>query len=105
MIKHAGLTAPTTRGQLHQGTPLLLGADVVVHSATKYLAGHSDVMAGVIAVRDEEIGRRIAFVQNTEGSGLAPFDAWLVLRGMKTMAIRMAVAQVPLYAHSWPYYE
>jgi cystathionine beta-lyase len=51
-------------------------------------------MGGIVCVKDEEIGKRIAFVQNAEGAGLAPFDAWLILRGMKTMALRMARAQV-----------
>ena len=51
-------------------------------------------MGGIVCVKDEEIGKRIGFVQNAEGSGLAPFDAWLILRGMKTMALRMARAQV-----------
>jgi cystathionine beta-lyase len=74
-------------------TPLDLGADIVVHSATKYLNGHADVMAGIVAVNDEDLAARIAFVQNAEGSGLAPFDAWLVLRGLKTLALRMSVAQ------------
>ena len=66
--------------------PCRLGADIVIHSATKYLSGHSDVTGGVVCVRDPEISKRIAFVQNAEGSGLAPFDSWLLLRGMKTMA-------------------
>jgi hypothetical protein len=73
--------------------PIALGADIVIHSATKFMGGHSDVMAGVVAVKDEEIARRIGFVQNAEGSGLAPFDSWLVLRGIKTMALRVAAAQ------------
>eukprot|EP00039_Didymoeca_costata_P013337 m.201486 g.201486 ORF g.201486 m.201486 type:complete len:1006 (+) comp15744_c0_seq10:222-3239(+) len=74
-------------------TPLDVGADIVVHSGTKFLSGHSDVMAGIVAVKDEEIARRIAFIQNAEGSGLAPFDCWLVLRGMKTLSIRVQAAQ------------
>eukprot|EP00038_Savillea_parva_P014266 m.10468 g.10468 ORF g.10468 m.10468 type:complete len:1026 (+) comp2750_c0_seq2:148-3225(+) len=74
-------------------SPLDLGADIVVHSATKFLSGHSDTMGGIVCVKDEEIGKRIHFIQNAEGSGLAPFDSWLVLRGMKTMALRVARAQ------------
>jgi len=74
-------------------TPLDLGADIVVHSATKYLGGHADAMAGVVCVKDEELARQVAFVQNAEGSGLAPFDSWLVLRGMKTMVLRVGAAQ------------
>jgi cystathionine beta-lyase len=69
--------------------PLELGADLVVHSATKFLAGHADVIAGAVVARDEALGERLAFVQNAEGSGLAPFDAWLVLRGIKTLALRV----------------
>jgi cystathionine beta-lyase len=74
--------------------PLELGADVCIHSASKFIAGHSDVMAGVIMCKGVEICKHIAFVQNTEGSGLAPFDSWLVLRGAKTMALRVAAGQV-----------
>eukprot|EP00897_Mesotaenium_endlicherianum_P004979 jgi/Mesen1/4509/ME000023S03881 len=69
--------------------PLSLGADIVMHSATKFIAGHSDVMAGVLAVRDEELAKEIYFVQNAEGSALAPFDCWLCLRGIKTMPLRV----------------
>lgn len=69
--------------------PLECGADVVVHSATKFLCGHGDVIAGAVVVRDEELARRIAFRQNAEGAGLSPFDAWLLLRGMKTLALRL----------------
>jgi cystathionine beta-lyase len=69
--------------------PLELGADVVVHSATKYLAGHGDVTAGTVAVRDARLAERIAFVQNAEGAGLGPFDAFLLLRGMQTLAVRL----------------
>lgn len=65
----------------------------MMHSATKFMSGHSDTMGGIVCVKDEEIGKRIHFIQNAEGSGLAPFDAWLLLRGMKTMALRMARAQ------------
>ncbi len=70
-----------------------LGADIVVHSATKFLAGHSDTMAGVVCCRTEELAKRVAFYQNAEGTGLAPFDCWLVLRGIKTMALRVERAQ------------
>jgi cystathionine beta-lyase len=69
--------------------PLELGADIVVHSATKYLAGHGDVTAGSVAVVDERLADEIAFVQNAEGAGLAPFDAFLLLRGMQTLAVRV----------------
>lgn len=69
--------------------PLEHGADLVVHSATKYLSGHSDVTAGVVVWRDEELGKRILFVQNAVGTALAPFEAWLLLRGVKTLALRV----------------
>lgn len=73
--------------------PLELGADIVVHSATKFFCGHSDTMAGVVCVNDKELGDRIYFNQNAEGTGLAPFDCWLALRGIKTMALRVHKAQ------------
>jgi cysteine-S-conjugate beta-lyase len=73
--------------------PLALGADICMTSATKFLAGHSDVMAGVLTVRGEELAKEIYFHQNAEGTGLAPFDCWLTLRGLKTMALRMDAAQ------------
>lgn len=70
-------------------TPLMLGADVVVHSTTKYCGGHSDVVGGALVVRDAELGERIAFHQNAMGAVAGPFDAWLTLRGLKTLAVRM----------------
>ncbi len=73
--------------------PLELGADVVVHSATKFLCGHADTMAGALVVRDETLARELAFAQNAEGTALAPFDSWLLLRGMKTLAVRLERAQ------------
>lgn len=69
--------------------PLELGADLVIHSATKFLCGHSDVTAGVVVARQERLADPIAYYQNAAGTGLAPFEAWLLLRGMKTLAIRM----------------
>ena len=69
--------------------PLELGADVVVHSATKYLGGHGDVTAGSVTVKDQRLAERIGFVQNAEGTALGPFDAWLLLRGMQTLAVRL----------------
>jgi cystathionine gamma-synthase len=69
--------------------PLELGADVVVHSATKYLGGHSDVVGGFVAVSDPEIAERIGFLQNAVGAVPSPFDCYLVLRGLKTLAVRM----------------
>ena len=69
--------------------PLTLGADVVVHSTTKYCGGHSDVVGGALVVRDLETAERIAFHQNAMGAVAGPFDAWLVLRGLKTLGVRM----------------
>ncbi len=69
--------------------PLELGADVVVHSSTKYLGGHSDVVGGFVAVADAEVGERVAFLQNAVGGVPGPFDCYLVLRGLKTLGIRM----------------
>ena len=73
--------------------PIEFGADLVTHSTTKYLNGHSDSVGGVvIAVRDDDI-EWLKFVQNAEGAILGPFDSWLVLRGTKTLPLRMAAAQ------------
>jgi cystathionine gamma-synthase len=69
--------------------PLTLGADVVVHSTTKYLGGHSDVVGGALVVSDAELGERLAFHQNTMGAIPGPFDSWLTLRGVKTLGVRM----------------
>ncbi len=69
--------------------PLLLGADVVVHSTTKYLGGHSDVVGGALVCNDPELGEQLAYHQNAMGAVAGPFDAWLTLRGIKTLAVRM----------------
>ncbi|MGD0375963.1 MAG: cystathionine gamma-synthase [Streptosporangiaceae bacterium] len=69
--------------------PLALGADVVVHSTTKYLGGHSDVLGGALVVADAGLGERLAFHQNATGAVAGPFDSWLTLRGIKTLAVRM----------------
>ena len=69
--------------------PLELGADVVVHSTTKYLGGHSDVVGGAAVVADPGLGERLAAVQNSTGSAGGPFDAWLTLRGIRTLGVRM----------------
>ena len=69
--------------------PLALGADVVVHSTTKYLGGHSDVIGGGLVVADAELGERLAYHQNAMGSVPGPWDSWLVLRGIKTLGVRM----------------
>jgi cystathionine gamma-synthase len=70
--------------------PLTEGADIVIHSATKYLGGHNDVLAGVVIVNTEELAEKIYTIQNSIGAVLAPFDCWLLLRGMKTLSLRMA---------------
>lgn len=70
--------------------PLELGADIVVHSATKYLGGHSDLIAGLVVVKDERLAERLAFIQNATGGVLAPFDSFLLIRGIKTLAVRLA---------------
>lgn len=69
--------------------PLALGADIVVHSATKYLSGHSDVVAGLVAVNDEQLGERIGYLQNAMGGILGVQDSYMLLRGTKTLALRM----------------
>ena len=73
--------------------PLELGADVVVHSGTKYLGGHNDTIAGFLVTNKEIISERLRFVIKTTGAGLSPFDSWLILRGIKTLALRMERAQ------------
>ena len=69
--------------------PLALGADIVVHSATKYLGGHSDLVAGLAVTNRPEIAERLAFIQNATGGVLGPFDSFLLIRGIKTLAVRM----------------
>jgi cystathionine beta-lyase/cystathionine gamma-synthase len=69
--------------------PLALGADLVLHSTTKYLGGHSDVVGGFVATNDDAISEQLAFLQKSLGAVPGPFDAWLVLRGLKTLAVRM----------------
>ncbi|MCM3572574.1 bifunctional cystathionine gamma-lyase/homocysteine desulfhydrase [Mesobacillus subterraneus] len=70
-------------------TPLTLGADMVLHSATKYLGGHSDVVAGLVVVTDEKLADDLHFVQNSTGGILGPQDSWLLVRGIKTLGLRM----------------
>lgn len=69
--------------------PISLGADIVVHSATKYLGGHSDLIAGLVITKDKELGERIRFIQNASGAILSPFDSWLVIRGIETLPLRV----------------
>ena len=73
--------------------PLKLGADIVVHSGTKFLGGHNDTLAGFLVTNNEEARDRLRFLIKTTGAGLAPFDCWLILRGMKTLGIRMERSQ------------
>jgi len=69
--------------------PLELGADVVIHSATKYLSGHNDLCSGVLVAREPELGERLYFLQNSTGAVLSPQDSWLLIRSLKTLALRM----------------
>ncbi|CAM2755753.1 cystathionine gamma-synthase [Helicobacter felis] len=73
--------------------PLSLGADIVVHSGTKYLGGHSDVVAGLVSTNNQDLAEQIAFFQNAIGGVLGPWDSWLLQRGMKTLALRMQAHQ------------
>lgn len=82
-----------TFATLYNQNPLTLGADIVVHSATKYLGGHSDVVAGLAITNDEKIAQELAFLQNSIGSVLGPDDSWLLMRGIKTLGVRMRVHQ------------
>ncbi|HAQ07778.1 MAG TPA: methionine biosynthesis PLP-dependent protein, partial [Bacillus bacterium] len=70
-------------------TPIRLGADIVLHSATKYLGGHSDVVAGLVVVNDDQLAEDLHFVQNSTGGILGPQDSWLLVRGIKTLGLRM----------------
>lgn len=69
--------------------PIDLGADIVIHSATKYLGGHSDLIAGLVVVNGDELARRLAFIQNSTGGVLGPFDSFLLIRGIKTLGVRL----------------
>jgi cystathionine beta-lyase len=69
--------------------PLLLGADLVIHSGTKYLGGHSDLIAGLVVAREQELGEKIKFLQNASGAILSPFDSWLLIRGIETLHLRI----------------
>ena len=73
--------------------PFTLGADIIIHSGTKFLGGHNDTLAGFIVTNSNEIQEKLRFLIKTVGSGLAPFDSWLILRGIKTLPIRMEKAQ------------
>jgi len=86
---HALLVVDNTFASPYLQQPLALGADVVVHSTTKYLGGHSDVVGGALVVRDPGLGDELAFHQNAMGAVCGPFDAWLTLRGIRTLGVRM----------------
>ena len=73
--------------------PLALGADISVHSGTKYLGGHNDTISGFVCLKDKELGERLHKISYTMGATLSPFDSWLMLRGIKTLAVRMERAQ------------
>jgi cystathionine gamma-synthase len=85
----ARLVVDNTFATPYLQTPLGLGADVVLHSTTKYLGGHSDVIGGALITDDAELDEQVAFLQNGAGAVPGPFDAWLTLRGIKTLAVRM----------------
>ncbi|MHA6802439.1 cystathionine gamma-synthase [Salinifilum ghardaiensis] len=85
----ATLVVDNTFASPYLQQPLELGADVVVHSTTKYLGGHSDVVGGAVVTSDEELAEKLAFLQNSAGAVPGPFDAWLTLRGARTLAVRM----------------
>ncbi|HYE54102.1 MAG TPA: PLP-dependent transferase, partial [Chitinophagaceae bacterium] len=87
--------------------PLSLGADIVIHSATKYLGGHSDLIAGIIVTKDPELGSQLKFLQNACGAILSPFDSWLVIRGIETLHLRikqhcLSAQQVAEFLESHP---
>ncbi|MDT7704603.1 MAG: cystathionine gamma-synthase [Pseudonocardiales bacterium] len=91
-VAHSGgarLVVDNTFASPYLQNPLALGADVVLHSTTKYVGGHSDVVGGALVTSDDELAERILFTQNSVGSVPGPFDAWLTLRGVKTLAVRM----------------
>ncbi len=83
------LTVDNTFASPYLQTPLDLGAHLVIHSATKYLGGHSDVVLGAVVVRDDELAEKLYFIQNSCGAVPGPHDCWLVLRGIKTLHVRM----------------
>lgn len=87
--KHLLLCVDNTFASPVSQQPLNLGADLVIHSATKYLSGHSDLIAGLVIAKTKELGAKIKFIQNASGSILGPFDSWLVIRGLETLELRV----------------
>lgn len=86
---HITVTVDNTFATPYFQQPLTLGADIVIHSTTKYIGGHSDIVGGAVILNDEEIYNRLKFLQNAIGAIPGPFDSWLTLRGLKTLALRM----------------
>lgn len=87
--------------------PIDLGADIVIHSATKYLGGHSDLIAGIVVTKTKELGEKIKFIQNASGAILSPFDSWLTIRGIETLHLRVKqhsenAQQIAQYLHNHP---
>ncbi|SFU55030.1 trans-sulfuration enzyme family protein [Butyrivibrio sp. INlla21] len=78
--------------------PLDLGADIVIHSGTKFLGGHHDTIGGFVIVNDEDLNERLRFIYKTTGAGLSPFDSWLILRGIRTLSVRLNKAQENAFA-------
>jgi cystathionine gamma-synthase len=85
----AGLVVDNTFATPYLQNPLSLGADIVLHSTTKYLGGHSDVVGGAVVINEDELREQLFFLRNAAGAVPGPFDAWLTLRGLKTLAVRM----------------
>ncbi len=90
--------------------PIKLGADIIIHSATKYLAGHSDLIAGIVVTANIELAEKIKFIQNSSGGILSPFDSWLVIRGIETLSLRIEkhsdnALKVALYLQTHPAVE
>ncbi len=88
-INHCLLCVDNTFASPALQNPILLGADIVIHSATKYLGGHSDLIAGLVIAKEKETGEKIKYIQNASGAILSPFDSWLVIRGIETLSLRV----------------
>jgi cystathionine gamma-lyase/homocysteine desulfhydrase len=88
-VNHVLLCVDNTFASPVAQKPIELGADIVIHSATKYLAGHSDLIAGLVVTNSAELGDKIKFIQNASGAILSPFDSWLVIRGIETLPLRV----------------
>ena len=95
---HALLVVDNTFSSPYFQQPLALGADIVIHSTTKYINGHSDVIGGAIVINDDEVYQALKFYQNAAGGVPGPFDVWLTMRGIKTLAVRMRQHQENAFA-------